>query len=68
MISMFAFEFVAVEFLGKLLKLGLGLIDSVVDDFTFPGTENMILQGLLPGIATVSLLIKIYWPKMLRLF
>ena len=33
-----------------------------------PGTGSMILQGLIAGVAMISLTVKIYWYKFLSFF
>jgi hypothetical protein len=55
-----------------LISLSIALIACTVATPAYayldPGTGSMILQGLIAGIAVMSLTVKIYWYKFLSFF
>ncbi len=44
------------------------LLESSADAYLDPGSGSLILQGIIAGLVTVSVVGRIYWDRLLRFF
>lgn len=58
-----------INFFKMILKiLFFGLIPTTAYAYLNPGTGGLIVQGILGAIAVGGVVIKLYWPRILKLF